>query len=296
MSKFWKVVTTCVISGTLIAGYTLKAEKRTEKTATLNSFDQTIVDHSKQLVDEGRQIFRFDTFGDESFWGDTLQLHKAIAGSQFGGAGIGISPAAGRGVRLKIDADALPPSLINVVRAGQANLNDPATTIALLKLNAVVGVTGFFDSEGKLKSVGLQCALCHSRVDDSFSAPGVPPGVIGHRLDGWSNQDLNVGQIVSLALNLEPVANVLGTDVATVKKVLPSWGPGKFDAALFLDGKAFRPNGKPAATLIPPAFGLSGVNLHTWTGAWRTAKELSSIRVLTTPNNFQSLPPTISVR
>jgi hypothetical protein len=163
-----------------------------------------------------------------------------------------------------------PPSLVAGVKAGQVNLNDPPNTLALLKLNAVLGVTGFFDAEGKLKSVGLQCALCHSRVDDSFTAPGIPPGVIGHRLDGWSNQDLNVGQIVSLAPNLQPVANVLGTDVATVKKVLTSWGPGKFDAELFLDGKAFRPDGKPGATLIPPAFGLSGVNLHTWTGAWGT--------------------------
>jgi len=114
-------------------------------------------------------------------------------------------------------------------------------------------------------------------VDDSFSAPGVPPGIIGHRLDGWSNQDLNVGQIVPLAPNLLPVANVLGTDVATVKKVLTSWGPGKFDAELFLDGKAFRPDGKPAATLIPPAFGLSGVSLHTWAGAWGTVTHWNAL-------------------
>jgi hypothetical protein len=270
MSTLWKVVTASVISTTLIVGYSLKAEKRPQPTSVLNSFDQTIIKHSKQLVNEGRQTFRFDTFGDESFWGDTLQLHKAIAGSKFGGVGPGLSPAMAAALGLKIDADALPPSLVAAVKAGQLNLNDPANTLALLKLNAVLGVTGFFDSEGKLKSLGLQCALCHSRVDNSFSAPGVPPGVIGHRLDGWSNQDLNVGQIVSLAPNLQSVANVLGTDVETVKKVLTSWGPGKFDAELFLDGKAFRPDGKSAATLIPPAFGLSGVNLHTWTGAWGT--------------------------
>ena len=137
---------------------------------------------------------------------------------------------------------------------------DPATTLALLKLNSVLGVTGFFNSQGTLRSIGIQCAFCHSTVDNSL-APG-----IGHRLDGWANQDLNVGAIVSLAPNLQPVASLLSTDVATVRKVLAAWGPGKFDAELLMDGKGFRPDGKTAATLIPPAFGLPGVNLHTWTG------------------------------
>jgi hypothetical protein len=124
----------------------------------------------------------------------------------------------------------------------------------------VVGVKGFFDRNGRLNSVGIECALCHSTVDNSF-APG-----IGHRLDGWANRDLNVGAIVGLSPNLQPVASLLHTDVATVHKVLDAWGPGKFDAELFMDGKAFQPNGTSAATLIPPAFGLAGVNLHTWTG------------------------------
>jgi len=110
------------------------------------------------------------------------------------------------------------------------------------------------------QSVGIQCALCHSTVDNSF-APG-----IGHRLDGWANRDLNVGAVVALAPTLKPVADLLGTDEAAVRSVLNSWGPGHFDAELFMDGKAFRPDGKTAATLIPPAFGLAGVNLHTWTG------------------------------
>jgi len=108
--------------------------------------------------------------------------------------------------------------------------------------------------------MGLQCAFCHSTVDDSL-APG-----IGKRLDGWANRDLNVGAIVSLAPNLKPVTDLLGVDTATVKKVLGSWGPGCFDAELDKDGKALRPDGKRACTLIPPAFGLAGVNLHTWTG------------------------------
>jgi mono/diheme cytochrome c family protein len=108
--------------------------------------------------------------------------------------------------------------------------------------------------------MGITCAVCHSTVDDSF-APG-----IGKRLDGWPNRDLNVGAIVDLAPNKKPITDLLGVDEATLHKVLTSWGPGKFDAEVFLDGKAFRPDGKPAATLIPPAFGLAGVNLHTFTG------------------------------
>jgi hypothetical protein len=216
--------------------------------------------NASRMFREGRRTFRFDTFGDEAFWGDTLQLHRAIEGEQFGGVGPGVSPATALAVGLKVDVDALPQDLINKLKKGQVDLNDPATTLALLKLNAVVGVTGFFNEDGSLKSMGIQCALCHSTVDDSF-APG-----IGHRLDGWANRDLNVGAIVALAPNLQPVADLLGVDVPTVKTVLNSWGPGKFDAELFLDGKAFQPDGRSAATLIPPAFGLAGVNLHTWTG------------------------------
>jgi hypothetical protein len=207
----------------------------------------------------GEQTFRFDTFGDEAFWGDTLGLHKAIEGANLGGVGPGVSPRTALAAGLKVDVDALPENLIEALRHGKVNLDDPATTVALLKRNAIVGVTGFPGNPG-LRSIGIQCALCHSTVDDSL-APG-----IGHRLDGWANRDLNVGAIVALAPNLQPVADLLGTDQATVRAVLNSWGPGHFDAELFLDGKAFRPDGKTAATLIPPAFGLSGVNLHTWTG------------------------------
>ena len=142
-------------------------------------------------------------------------------------------------------------------------------TLALLKLNAVLGVTGIVRGDS-LQSIGLQCALCHSTVDTSFSAPGIPPGNIGQRLDGWANRDLNVGAIIALAPDLGAYTTLLGVDEATVRAIFTSWGPGKFDAELILDGKALRPDGKPAATLIPPAFGLPGVNLHTWTGAWGT--------------------------
>ena len=153
---------------------------------------------------------------------------------------------------------------------GRVDLNDPATTLVLLREDAVVGVKGFFNEAGSIQSVGITCSLCHATVDNSF-APG-----IGHRLDGWANRDLNVGEIIAFAPNLQPFSDLLGIPQAQVRTVLRSWGPGKFDAQLILDGKAVNPqqvsNGVvtgtnvPAATLIPPAFGLAGVNLHTWTG------------------------------
>ena len=222
------------------------------------------------LIAEGKQIFRFDTFGDEDFWGGQLRLHEAIEGEKFGGVGSGVSPAIALEVGLKVDVQALPENLRNQLRKGKVDLDDPAVTLALLKLNAVVGVTGFFNDDGSLSSIGITCALCHSTVDDSF-APG-----IGRRLDGWANRDLNVGAIVALSPDLSPFETLLGVDRDTVVAVLSSWGPGKFDAELVLDGKAFNPqqvtNGVvtgtdvSGATLIPPAFGLAGVNLHTWTG------------------------------
>ncbi len=237
-----------------------KASSNNAAAAAATANDQQINNNMQAMFNQGRQIFRYDTFGDEAFWGDTLHLHQAIAGEHLGGVGPGVSPKAALSVGLKVDADALPASLVEQIKAGKVNLDDPATTLALLKLNSVVGVTGIFDKQGKLQSMGIQCALCHSTVDDSF-APG-----IGHRLDGWPNRDLNVGAIVSLAPNLQPVADLLGVDVPTVKKVLASWGPGKYDAELDQDGKAFQPNGKSGATLLPPAFGMAGVNDGTYTG------------------------------
>jgi len=242
-------------------GYARADESRDrDEGKELSKIDRQINDHARQTVDQGRQIFPFDTFGSEAFFGDALQLHKAIAGAKNGGVGPGVSPKAALAVGLKVDADALPDSLKAQIKAGKVNIDDPATTLALLKLNAVVGLTGKFDQSGRIQSLGTQCALCHSQVDDSF-APG-----IGKRLDGWANRDLNIGLILSLAPNLKPFTDLLGVDEATVKKVLTSWGPGRFDAILDKDGKAFRPDGGQAGTLIPPAFGLAGVNLHTWTG------------------------------
>src|SRR5436190_8038320 len=214
-----------------------------------------------KTLKNGRNIFRFDTFGDQAFWGDTLKLHQSIEGADHGGIGPGVSPSTALAVGLKVDVEALPQSLIKKLAAGQVDLNDPANTLALLKLNAVLGVTGFFDQQQKITSLGIQCALCHSTVDDSF-APG-----IGHRLDGWPNRDLNVGAIVNLSPDLSAFANALQVDEGTVRLVITNWGPGRFDAELILDGKGFRPDdGKTAATLLPAAFGLAGVNLHTYTG------------------------------
>ena len=231
---------------------------------------QAKASETANLIAEGKQIFRFDTFGDEDFWGGQLRLHEAIEGEQFGGVGPGVSPAPALAVGLKVDVEALPKPLQNQLKRGEVDLNDPAITLALLKLNAVVGVQGFFNSDGSLSSIGITCAFCHSTVDDSF-APG-----IGHRLDGWANRDLNVGAIVALSPDLSPFETLLGVDRATVVAVLNSWGPGKYVAELNLDGKAFNPqqitNGVvtgtnvSGATLLPPAFGLAGVNLHTYTG------------------------------
>ena len=216
--------------------------------------------HAVEQVREGRETFRYATFGDESFWGDGLGLHLAIAGAANGGVGPGLSPADALAAGLKVDLAALPRSLVRNLLRGRVDLKNPAVTLDLLRLDAVVGVTGIFNERGRITSIGIQCALCHSTVDDALTHG------IGFRRDGWAARDLNIGAIIALAPRLEPFAAVLGVDVPTVKTVLNSWGPGRFDATLILDGKAFRPDGKTAAVLIPPAFGLAGVNLHTSTG------------------------------
>lgn len=213
-----------------------------------------------RMIEEGRRTFRYDTFGDEAFWGGTLRLHEAIAGAALGGVGDGVSPATALALGLKVDVAALPQEVLDALAAGQVDLDDPATTLALLRADAVVGVKGVFGDGDRLTSVGIQCALCHSTVDDSF-APG-----LGQRLDGWPNRDLNVGAIIAASPDLSAVTALLGVDDPTLRTVLGSWGPGKFDATVFLDGKAFREDGATAATLLPPAYGLAGVDGHTYTG------------------------------
>ncbi|HEY3161153.1 MAG TPA: hypothetical protein VGJ78_19445 [Vicinamibacterales bacterium] len=188
---------------------------------------------------DGRDIFRFDTFGDEQLWTDTLQMHDAIAT---------VSPRAALSVGLKVDVDALPAAL----QAGQVDLDDPAVTIELLRLNAVVGVIGKVDDGGRLSRVGITCALCHSTVDNSFTTG------IGRRLDGWPNRDLNVGAILGLSPALPD----------TLKAEFRTWGPGKYDPRHHaFDGMNIIPLNSPTLpVLIPPAYGLRGVGFETYTG------------------------------
>jgi mono/diheme cytochrome c family protein len=198
---------------------------------------------SQAKARDGRQIFRFDTFGDEQLWTDTLQMHQAIAR---------VSPATALSVGLKVDVDALPSEVVAALRAGQVDLNDPAVTIELLRLNAVVGVMGKVDDLGQLTRVGITCALCHSTVDNSLAAG------IGRRLDGWPNRDLNVGAILGLSPTLPD----------TLKAEFSTWGPGKYDPRHHaFDGMNIIPLNSPTLpVLIPPAYGLQGVGFETYTG------------------------------
>jgi hypothetical protein len=225
-------------------GFTLDSTAETAKA-------DPVLRTAKGMIERGRHAFRHDTLGSEAFFTGAIRLNQAIQT---------VSPRTALGVGLKVDSAALPQELIRAIRKGKVDLDDPATTAALLSLDAVVGVQAEVGKDGSIRDLGITCAFCHSTVDNSV-APG-----IGERLDGWANRDLNVGAILNLAPNLQPFADLLGVDVATVRTVLQSWGPGRFDAHLNLDGKAFRPDGKTAAVLIPPAFGLAGVNLHTYNG------------------------------
>lgn len=210
--------------------------------------------HQRALVAEGKHIFRYDTFGDESFWTDKLKMNDVIQ--------MAVSPEVALAVGLKVDIDALPAGVRQGIENGTINLGDPATTLALLKLNAVVGLRGTVqDVDGKetLTRVGVTCALCHSTVDNSF-APG-----IGHRLDGWPNRDLNPGAIIALSPAVPDA----------YKAVYNSWGPGKYDARfnLFVQSKglAFFTDGQTPphdrfAVEIPPAYGLLGIDKEIYTG------------------------------
>lgn len=186
------------------------------------------------VLAEGRQIFRFDTFGDETFWTDTLRLHEVVET---------VSPTTALAVGLKVDADTLPAAVLQAIQAGQVDLNDPATTVTLLKLGAVVGLIATVDENNHITKLGTTCALCHSTVDNRI-APG-----IGSRLDAWPNLELNPGAIIALSPALTP----------DQKAVYNSWGPGKFDPRTNFDGL----NGP---MVIPPAYGLHGMHSITVTG------------------------------
>ncbi len=260
LNSFRVLFVASMIALTTGATASLQQASRSARVPPASGFDSAITRNAQRMIEEGRRIFRYDTFGDEAFWGDQLKLHQAVVGQQLGGVGPGLSPKMALTLGLKVDADALPPDLTAQIKAGKVNMDDPASTVALLKANAVVGVTAFLNADGTARSVGIQCALCHSTVDDSF-APG-----IGRRLDGWPNRDLNVGEIVALAPTLQPFSDLLGVDDNAVRNVLKTWGPGKYDAELVQDGKTTAPDGRSAATVLPAAFGLAGVNLHTYSG------------------------------
>jgi mono/diheme cytochrome c family protein len=199
---------------------------------------QALLAKAQNMVSQGRQIFRFETFGDEAKWTDTLRMHEVIPAA--------VDPTTALLVGLKVDADALPDSVKQGITSGAVDLNSPQTTLTLLSLDAVVGLKGRVDTENgvlKLKRVGITCALCHSTVDNSF-APG-----IGKRLDGWPNRDLDVGRIIALSPAL----------TAAQKAIFNSWGRGKYDPRFNIDGL-----NKPV--VIPPAYGLAGIHKITFTG------------------------------
>lgn len=190
------------------------------------------------LVAQGQKTFRHETFGDEKYWTDTLRMHEVIRSA--------VSPRAALSVGLKVDAAALPEAVRHALGAGQVDLDDPAVTVTLLKLNAVLGLHGTVTAVGgrdSLVRVGITCALCHSTVDDAL-APG-----IGNRLDGWANTDLNPGAIVALSPAVP----------ATTKAVLNSWGAGRYDPRINVDGIN-------APIVLPPIYGLNGVAKETYTG------------------------------
>ena len=190
------------------------------------------------LAAQGRHIFRFETFGDEAKWTDQLRIHEVIR--------TGVDPLTALKVGLKVDADALPPNVVNGIRDGRVDLASPATTVELLKLDAVVGLKGTVERVNgvdTLTRVGTTCALCHSTVDNSFATG------IGKRLDGWPNRDLDPGAIIALSPALD----------ATTKAIYNSWKAGKYDPRFNIDGLS-----KPV--VIPPAFGLAGIHRITFTG------------------------------
>jgi cytochrome c5 len=237
MNRFPEVLRIVALSVTLLASFVGCAGNHRREETPRTDPQPAADDRSPQTLAEGKQVFRFETFGDEKFWTDTAKMHEVIAKS--------VSPATALKVGLKVDAEAIPADVAAGIKSGKVDLEDPATTVALLKLNAVVGLKGTVETvDGKdtLVRVGITCALCHSSVDDSFS-----PG-IGRRQDGWPNRDLNVGAIIALSPAITPAQ----------KSVYGSWGPGKYDPRYNIDGKS-------TPLVLPPAYGLAKVKSETYT-------------------------------
>ena len=222
-------VLTLAVSGAVPAAH--------DETSRLSSPD------AGRLVDLGRQIFRFDTFGDEQLWTDVLRMHEVVAT---------VDPATALAVGLKVDVNALPPAIVTALRNGEVDLTDPAVTVELLRLNAVVGLRGKVNAAGQLTSLGVTCALCHSTVDNSLTRG------IGRRLDGWANTDLNVGMIVSLSRAIDD----------DTRSEFQRWGPGKYDPRHHaFDGINIIPLNTPSLPVVIPAiYGLEGVGFETYTG------------------------------
>src|SRR5688572_15545672 len=214
-----------------------KAEAPPPEGEAAAATDSAARDTSVETVAAGQQVFRHETFGDEQFWTDTARMHEVVQKS--------VSPKTALSVGLKVDATAIPPEVAQGIKSGQVDLESPATTVTLLKLNAVVGLKGTVETVGgkdTLVRLGITCALCHSTVDNSF-AKG-----IGQRKDGWPNRDLNVGAIIALS----PAVT------AAQKAVYNSWGPGKYDPRFNIDGKS-------TPLVLPPAYGLADVKNETYT-------------------------------
>jgi len=198
-------------------------------TSGANATRPAVEKTSPALIAEGQRVFRFDTFGDEQLWTNTLRLHEVVEKS--------VDPLTALKVGFKVDSAVLPSGILEKV-----DLKSPATTVALLKMNAIVGIQATVDASNHITQLGVTCAFCHSTVDDS-----VMPG-IGRRQDGWPNRDLNVGAIIALS----PVLS------ADKKAVYASWGPGRFDPRYNQDGKS-------TPLVLPPAYGLAQVRNETYT-------------------------------
>jgi cytochrome c5 len=221
-------------------------------------------------MSEGRNTFRYDTQRD--FFGNTIGRHQAIEGAAFGGVGGCISPKTALAVGLKVDSDALPADVVAAIKAGQVNMDDPAVTLSLLKLGAVVGVIGIFNNPDQptqgLKAIGIQCAMCHSTVDDSF-APGIGKRTFfDPRLDNAERFPIaarnGFGHLSSPPGEDRISPKLPALQFYQLALPAPTPPPGSFDAVAAARGRfVFNGQGQCAACHVPPTFTEPGWNMHT---------------------------------